>query len=46
MNAFDHQLQTIIDTIPVLAWSARADGSIDFFNDQWVIYTGLPAEKA
>ena len=46
MNPFDHQLQTIIDTIPVLAWSARADGSIDFFNDQWVIYTGLPAEKA
>jgi len=46
MNPFEHQLQTIIDTIPVLAWSARADGSIDFFNDQWVIYTGLPAEKA
>jgi formate hydrogenlyase transcriptional activator len=46
MNPFEHQLQTIIDTIPVLAWSARADGSIDFFNEQWVIYTGLPAEKA
>src|SRR5262249_22918993 len=41
---FEDPLQTIIDTIPVLAWSALPDGSIDFFNQQWTKYTGLAEE--
>jgi hypothetical protein len=28
----EDQLWAIIDTIPVLAWSADLDGSADFFN--------------
>jgi PAS domain S-box-containing protein len=46
MTPFDNSLQTIIDTIPVLAWSARPDGSIDFFNQQWANYTGMSPDKA
>ena len=40
------QLRTIIDTIPSLAWSARADGSIEFCNQRWLDYTGLSAQEA
>jgi len=36
----------VVDTIPALAWSARADGSADFFNQRWLDYTGLSAEQA
>jgi PAS domain S-box-containing protein len=36
----------VVDTIPALAWSARADGSADFFNQRWLDYTGLSAEEA
>jgi PAS domain S-box-containing protein len=36
----------LVDTIPTLAWSARADGSADFFNRRWLDYTGLSAEEA
>src|ERR1700689_676622 len=36
----------VIDTIPTLAWSARSDGSADFFNQRWLDYTGLSAEEA
>jgi PAS domain S-box-containing protein len=36
----------VVDTIPTLAWSARADGSADFFNQRWLDYTGLSAEEA
>src|SRR5262245_6976186 len=43
---FEDELQTIIDTIPVVAWSMLPDGSIDFFNQQWTKYTGLSAEEA
>ena len=36
----------LVDTIPTLAWSARSDGSVDFFNQRWLDYTGLSAEQA
>jgi PAS domain-containing protein len=36
----------VVDAIPVLASSARADGSADFFNQGWLEYTGLSAEQA
>ena len=36
----------MVDTIPTLAWSARSDGSADFFNQRWLDYTGLLAEQA
>jgi len=36
----------VLDAIPTLAWSARSDGSVDFFNQRWLDYTGLTAEEA
>jgi PAS domain S-box-containing protein len=38
-------LSLIINTMPVLAWSALPDGAVEFFNQRWLDYTGLaPAE--
>src|SRR5882672_8505773 len=42
----ENRLRTIIDTIPALAWSARPDGSAEFFNRRWLDYAGLSAEEA
>jgi PAS domain S-box-containing protein len=39
-------VRLLVDTIPTLAWSAQADGSVDFFNQRWLDYTGLSAEEA
>src|SRR5258708_7850390 len=39
-------VRLVVDAIPTLAWSAQADGSVDFFNQRWLDYTGLSAEKA
>jgi len=39
-------VRLVVDTIPTLAWSARSDGSADFFNQRWLDYTGLSAEQA
>ena len=41
----ERALQLIIDTIPVLAWSARADGAADFLNRHYQHYVGLPVEQ-
>ena len=42
----ENRLRTIIDTIPTLAWSARPDGSAEFFNRRWLDYAGLSAQDA
>ncbi|HEY4050965.1 MAG TPA: PAS domain-containing protein, partial [Acidobacteriaceae bacterium] len=42
----EDQLRAIIDTIPVLAWSARPQGSVEFFNQRWLVYAGLSIEEA
>src|SRR6202166_4633873 len=39
-------IRLMVDVIPTLAWSARSDGSADFFNQSWLDYTGLSAEQA
>src|SRR6202140_5241282 len=39
-------IRLVVDAIPTLAWSARSDGSADFFNQRWLDYTGLSAEQA
>jgi PAS domain S-box-containing protein len=45
-EASERNLQLIIDTIPALAWSARPDGSADFFNRHYLDFIGLTAEEA
>src|SRR2546422_10914740 len=39
-------LRLTIDTIPVLAWSNRPDGSNEFLNQRWLDYTGPTIEEA
>ena len=46
MNTPDEQLRKIINTIPALVWSTRADGSAEFFNRPWLDYTGLSYDEA
>jgi PAS domain S-box-containing protein len=46
MKAPDEQLGAIIDTIPALVWSARPDGSAEFFNRPWLDYAGLSYDQA
>jgi len=41
-----HDIRLVVDTIPTLAWSARPDGSAEFFNQRWLDYTGLSADQA
>jgi len=45
LRASEKDLLTIIDSIPALAWSASADGSVDFLNRHYVEYTGQPVEQ-
>src|SRR5579863_8853440 len=41
----ESQLQEVIEKIPVMAWSASADGAAEFFNRRWLDYAGLSADQ-
>lgn len=43
--ASEQNLNLIINSLPVLVWSARPDGSADFINRSWREYAGEPADK-
>jgi PAS domain S-box-containing protein len=43
--ASERNLDLIINSLPVLVWSARPDGSADFINRSWRDYVGEPADK-
>lgn len=36
----------LADTIPVIVWTATADGNYDYYNRQWYNYTGLTFEES
>jgi PAS domain S-box-containing protein len=41
----EHQLRQMAQSLPVLVWSCRPDGSCDFLNAQWLDYTGAQAAE-
>ena len=45
VRASERNLKLIIDTIPAVAWSARADGSADFFSQHYLDYVGLSLDQ-
>jgi PAS domain S-box-containing protein len=40
------ELRDVIETIPAMVWRTSADGTIDFINQRWQEFTGLPLENA
>jgi formate hydrogenlyase transcriptional activator len=41
----ESELQEVVETIPVMAWSAAPDGTAEFFNRRWLDYAGLSADQ-
>ncbi len=42
----DNNLGQMVDALPGLVWTARADGSVEFLNTRWLEFTGIPVEQA
>ena len=45
LQASELRLKQLANTIPQLAWIADAQGSIEWYNDRWYEYTGIPHEE-
>jgi PAS domain S-box-containing protein len=42
VETLNEQLQLVVDTIPSLVVRTRGDGSLEFMNQRWLEYLGLP----
>ena len=45
LSLSEQLFRTLADHLPELAWSARPDGFIDFYNRRWFEYTGTTLEE-
>lgn len=41
----EDRLRLVIDTIPIMAWTVRPDGTVDFLNQRWMDFSGLSLEQ-
>lgn len=40
------QFHVAVDTIPGLVWTSQPDGNVDYLNQRWLEYTGMPLGEA
>jgi PAS domain S-box-containing protein len=40
------RFRVLADTMPQLIWTAKPDGSVDYYNRRWVTYTGMSAAQS
>jgi len=41
----EDELRLVVDTIPVMAWTVRPDGIVDFLSRRWTDYGGITLEQ-
>jgi two-component system, sensor histidine kinase and response regulator len=44
-QASEQRYRQLADAMPQIVWTADANGSVDYFNQQWFDYTGLTYEQ-
>ena len=46
LGSSERRLRTTIDAIPTQVWRVGADGLVDYLNQRWHEYTGIPRDEA
>jgi PAS domain S-box-containing protein len=46
MEAAERRFQFVADMLPQIIWSARPDGTTDYFNRRWYEYTGMTPARS
>jgi PAS domain S-box-containing protein len=45
LKGAEDRVRLIIDTLPMMVWTLRPNGVVDFVNQRWVDYTGISLEE-
>ena len=40
----ERQFRALVDSMPQIAWSARGDGTVDYYNRRWYEFTGISSD--
>jgi PAS domain S-box-containing protein len=43
-DASEQRYRQLADAMPQIVWTAKADGTVDYYNQQWFDYTGMSLE--
>src|SRR5205823_9653883 len=46
VRASERRFRELADAMPQIVWSARPDGTVDYFNRKWFEYTGFTAKDS
>jgi PAS domain S-box-containing protein len=46
LKASEQRSRSLADAMPLVVWTARPDGAVDYFNRRWFEYTGLDEDRA
>jgi PAS domain S-box-containing protein len=46
LKASEQRLRSLSDAMPLVVWTAKPDGSVDYFNRRWLEYTGQDEDRA
>ncbi|MFC5500324.1 PAS domain S-box protein [Caenimonas terrae] len=46
LRASEAEFRTLAESMPQIVWITRADGSVLYFNQKWMDYTGLSLEQS
>ncbi|MEO7273986.1 MAG: PAS domain S-box protein [Vicinamibacterales bacterium] len=42
LRASEARFRHLADAMPQIVWTAGSDGTLDYYNDRWYAYTGMP----
>ncbi len=45
LQASEERYRTLADSMPQIVWTANPDGGLDYYNQQWIDYTGMTLEQ-
>ena len=46
ISAQEAHFRALADAVPQMVWTARPDGTADYYNQQWFAYTGMTRQQA
>ncbi|GAA6615870.1 hypothetical protein NUACC26_016680 [Scytonema sp. NUACC26] len=41
----EERYRLLVENVPQLVWTSRSDGFVEYFNQRWIDYTGLPLAR-
>jgi PAS domain S-box-containing protein len=45
LNLSEQRARSLSDAMPLVVWTAKPDGAVDYFNQRWYEYTGLTEDQ-